>query len=221
MPTQFVVDQTEKALRSYRKDILFGWEKREQDETTTRTLYIDKLVEKVFGYDIGLDVSMEQRIRGQYADYVIRIGRKEYFVVEAKAINIDINSNHLKQARQYALDEGINWAVLTNGKQIELYRVPDKATDDTIKVFSYDLSDLSQMKKAAEQMAYLTKKSLQKGELDAFWKKFDTLSKDNIAKALHTDDAISAIRRQLKKSSGLYFAPDEIRKSLSQLLADK
>ena len=217
MPTQFTIQQTEKALREYRTKHLRGYDKRDQNETATRMLYVDKFIEDVLGYDLKDDICVEQQIRDRYADYVIKLGRKEYFVIEAKAIGIDLNPKHLEQSRRYALDEGIDWAILTNGRQVELYRIMSN-TNSPVKIFSFDLTDLSSIRSAAKHIAYITKKSVIKNELEIFWKRFDALTPENLKKTIYSSEVVRAIRLKVRKNSGVNFTDSEVTKSLGDIL---
>jgi len=42
-------------------------------------------------------------------------------LIEAKAINIELKDAHVKQAVDYAANEGITWVVLSNGAVWRLY----------------------------------------------------------------------------------------------------
>jgi len=217
MPTEYQVKQIEKLLREYRKTQLARLDKQEQNEARARMM-VDQLITRVLGYDINQDVTTEQRINEKYADYVIKLGRKQYFVVEAKSIGIEINHKHLDQARKYALDEGIDWIILTNGWSLQLYRVVRKKQIQTVKLFECDFTDLKTIKNSAENIVYLSKKSIQKDELNQYWKKCDTLSNENIAKMIQSQDVIATLRRQLKRNTGIYFADEDISKAVMRIL---
>ena len=212
MPTQFQEKTVEKALREYRKKYLKkeNFNKTEED---TR-LMIDELLTGVLGYIKIDDFTTEKMIGGRYADYVIRLNKRIRFVVEAKSIQYDLNESHLRQARNYASEEGVDWVILANGRQIELHRVIIEKAVRSQKVFAFDLTDLTVLKPAAKQLVYLTKKSVLKNEIDIYWKKFDALSSDNMKKALLSDDVVGAMKRRIKRSSGITFSSDEIKRAI-------
>ncbi len=112
----------------------------------------------------------------------MQLKRNKCFVVEVKSIGINLNEGHIRQTVGYAANEGIDWAVLTNGRQIELYRVIFKKPINTVKLFSFQLDDLKQIPQAAKQLVFLTKHSIIKGELESYWKRSTALSPDSIAK---------------------------------------
>lgn len=217
MPTQSQTVKTEKELREYRKRFLTKKQNLEVDESATRIM-VNALLTGVLGYAELDDIKTEYNIRGTYADYVVQLARKKHIVIEVKSIQLNLNTNHLRQATGYAADEGIEWALLTNGRQLRLYRIiVDKVVTKHL-VFDYDLSDLSTVKKAASDIAYLSKKSVQKGELDEYWKRFDALTPSNVIKAIYTEDVIRAIRLRIKKNCGVNFDQEEIVDAVQDLL---
>lgn len=217
MPTQSQTAKTEKELREYRKRFLTKKQNLEVDESATRIM-VNALLTDVLGYAELDDIKTEFNIRGIYADYVIQLARKKHMVIEVKSIQLNLTGNHLRQAVGYAADEGIEWALLTNGRQLKLYRVIVEKTVSKHLVFNYDLTDLSTLKKAAADISYLSKKCVQKGELDDYWKRFDALTPANVVKAIYTEDVIRAIRLRVKKNCGMNFDQAEITDAIQGLL---
>ena len=121
MPTTHQKEQLYKSLKDYKKRYLRK-KYAELDESATR-LMINSLLTDVLGYTELEDIKTEYRIRGEYADYIIQLARKKHFVVEVKAVQLDLSEKHLRQSINYAANEGIDWIILTNGRQIELYKV--------------------------------------------------------------------------------------------------
>lgn len=217
MPTQFQEKACEKALREYRKKYLSRKENLNADEATARIM-INNFLSQVLGYLETIDISTEYTIKGTYVDYVIKLNKKIQFVVEAKAVSIDLNEHHVKQAIDYAANEGIDWALLMNGRQIELHRVIFEKPIRSQRIFSFDLTNLSTIHTAAKHISYITKRAVQKNELDTYWKRFDALTDKNLLKAIHSQEVIRALRLQIKKKSGINFTDNEITKSLDEVI---
>ena len=84
------------------------------DESGTRIM-INNFLSDVLGYKELDEIKTEHRIKGQYADYVIQLEQKDkkgtkikqHIVVEVKAISLSLSESHIKQAKGYAVDEGI------------------------------------------------------------------------------------------------------------------
>lgn len=218
MATDFQEKTCEKALREYRKKFLTKKENLNADESTAR-LMVNSFLNSVLGYTLIDEIKTEHMIRGTYVDYVVQLNKKIQFVVEAKATSIDLNDRHLKQAIDYAANEGVDWAILTNGRYVELHRVIFEKPIRSQKIFSYDLSNLSTIRTAAKHIVYLTKRAVLKGELETYWKRFDALTYDNMKKAIRSPEVIRALRLQIKKKSGINFSDSEIAKSLDEVIA--
>lgn len=217
MATEHQRLQLEKRLREYRKKYLTKKANMELDESATR-LMVNYFLTGVMGYVELDDIKTEYNIRGEYADYVIQLARKKHFVIEVKSIQIDLNDRHLRQSTSYAANEGIDWILLFNGKQIQLYRVIFAKPISVHKVFDFDLSELSNMKSAAEHLVHLTKPSVTKGEMEMYWKRFDALTPSSLIKTIYTADVIKAIRLKLKKSSGINFDQNDVLDAVHELV---
>lgn len=57
----------------------------------------------------------EHAIRGTYCDLAVRIDGKLAFLLEVKAVGLDLKDQHVKQSVDYAANQGCEWVVLTNG----------------------------------------------------------------------------------------------------------
>ena len=198
MATTHQREQLEKNLREYRKKWLGKSRGKSLNEADTR-ICVNDLLTSVLGYAMQEEIKTEYAIRGQYADYVIQLKRKKQFVVEVKAMEIDLTAKHLLQASHYAADEGIDWILLTNGMSLELHRVIFSKPVSDVQIFKFDLSDLSQIEKASDALVNLTKRAVEKGELEEYWKRFDALSSAKLIKTIYTEEIIGALRRKIKK----------------------
>lgn len=216
MATTFQRESLEKNVREYRKKWLRN---KSLNEADTR-ICVNDLLSKVLGYQIQEEIKTEYAIRGQYADYVIQLKRKKQFVVEVKAMEIDLNAKHLLQASHYAADEGIDWILLTNGAQLQLHRVIFSKPVTDVMIFDFDLSDLSQIERACDAMVNLTKRAVEKGELEEYWKRFDALTPTKLIKTIYTEDVIRAIRNKIKKESNMNFAPEDVLNAMHELIVN-
>ncbi len=190
------------------------------DESATRIMTNSFLTE-VLGYQELVEIKTEYRIRSEYADYVIQLKRKKHFVVEVKSIEIDINDKHLRQSLSYAANEGIDWILLLNGRQIQLYRVNFGKPVSTTLIYKLDLMDSDDFKKAHNLIWNLTKTAVERGELETFWKRTNALNPINLAKLLYSEEIVKRLRNDLKEQTGIYFQIEDVAKSLEQIIAEK
>ena len=210
--------QLKNQLKNYKKRYL-----REEfssvDESATRIM-INNFLTEILGYEELEEIKTEYRIRSAYADYVIQLQRKKHFVIEVKSIELDLNEKHLRQSLGYAANEGIDWILLLNGRQVQLYRVNFGKPVTTTLIYKLDLMSSDDIKKAPEMIWYLTKKAVKAGELEKFWKRTTALNPENLSKLLYTEAVVKRLRNDLKAHTGIYFQVEDVAKSLYQVIVE-
>lgn len=167
------------ALKNYRKNYLHG-KLTELDESGTR-LMVNTFLTDVLGYSPIEEIKTEYMIRGTYADYVIQTKDTRHFLVEVKALSFALSDKHLRQAINYGANEGIEWALLTNGRYFEFYKILFNKPIESRKIFSFDMADGSQLKDCIELIQYLHKDSVTNKGLHYLWNKNCALDPNNIA----------------------------------------
>lgn len=190
------------------------------NEADTRIMTNSFLTE-ILGYRELEEIKTEYRVKSEYADYVIQLKRKKHFVVEVKSIELDLNEKHLRQSLSYAANEGIDWILLLNGREIQLYRVNFGKPISTTLIFKIDFMNSDDLKKAPELLWNLTKRAIEKGELETFWKRTDALEPANLAKLVYSEEIVKRLRNNLKEQTGIYFQIDDVAASLCQIITDK
>jgi predicted type IV restriction endonuclease len=94
-------------------------------EADTVTVVKD-LLSDLFGYDKYAEVTSEHAIRGTYCDLAIKLDGKLRLLLEVKSIGLQLNEKHIKQAVDYAANQGLDWVVLTNGIRWMLFQISFK-----------------------------------------------------------------------------------------------
>ena len=102
--------------------VLANAKSKDVNESDTVIIITDMLAD-VFGYDKYAEVTSELAIKGTYCDLAIKLDGKIRLLIEAKAIGIELKDAHIKQAVDYAANQGIEWVVLTNAVQWRIYSV--------------------------------------------------------------------------------------------------
>jgi hypothetical protein len=115
------------------------------DESGTRII-INHLLNDVLGYKELVEIHTEYPILGGIVDYLIEVDNKKLFVVEAKSIKIRLSSKHLRQAIYYGVTTGTTWVILTNARQLDLYRINYSKPITVKQVLSLDLSNTNHLK---------------------------------------------------------------------------
>ena len=101
------------ALRKFSKPLPHLAE-RDANEGDTRLLVTDFLCEGL-GYDKYADLTTEYQVKSEFADYGVRIDQELIAFIEVKRVTTKLNTRHLRQVEMYAVNEGVEWALLTNG----------------------------------------------------------------------------------------------------------
>lgn len=219
MATQNQKNKLYSNLKKYQKRYLQK-QYKDLDESATRIM-VNSFLTDVLGYKELEDIKTEYRIKGEYADYVIQLARKKHLIVEVKAIQLDLSEKHLRQSVNYAANEGIDWILLINGRQIELFRVIFGKPIDIKKIFKFNLDDKVELKESLEFLFYLTKGSVLKGELEVFWKRFQVLEPKDLSKNFYSIEVVRFLRKVLKNKSGLFFSEEDILDSVYRVITTK
>ncbi len=204
------------AVKSYNKKYLHG-KITELDESGTR-LMINTFLTDVLGFIPIDEVKTEYMIRGTYADYVIQTKGIRQFLVEVKALSFSLSDKHLRQAINYGANEGIEWALLTNGKCFEFYKILFNKPIESRKVFSLDLSDSSQLKSCVEVIQYIHKDSIDNKGLSLLWNKTCALDPLNVAGLLFATPVINFLKKSLKNKFKSKFSDEEIQASINRII---
>jgi hypothetical protein len=207
------------ALKLYNKRYLDG-KMTELDESGTR-LMVNTFLTDVLGFIPIEEVKTEYMIRGTYADYVIQTKEVRQFLVEVKALSFALSEKHLRQAINYGANEGIEWALLTNGKTFDFYKILFNKPIESRKVFSLDLSDTSQLKNCVEIMQYIHRDSVQNKGLNLLWNKTCALDPSNVAGLLYASPVTNFIKRTLKKKFKNKFTDEEIQASINRIIHEE
>lgn len=207
------------ALKSYKKKFL-DRNLTELDESGTR-LMINSFLSDVLDYLPIEEIKTEYMIKGTYADYVIQIKGVRHFLVEVKALSFDLSEKHLRQTINYGANEGIEWALLTNGRNFEFYKILFNKPIESRKIFSIDLSDGSRLKSSVEQLQFLHKDSIAKKGLKILWNKFEALFPENVAGILYSKAVVNTIRKLIKVKYGEKCDDEEILKTLQRIVCEK
>lgn len=205
------------AIKDYRKKYL-SKDIAGLDESGTRIM-INAFLTSILGYRELEEVKTEYMIKGTYADYIVQIGGQRYFLVEVKAYSLDLSEKHLRQAINYGANEGIDWAILTNGRQFQLYKILFEKPICEKLVFEIDfLADDFKAKTVQQQLVYLHRDAVLKKSLNHLWSRCTALDPLNIAGLLYSPQILNFLRRELRRRHKARFSLDEIVEILNEVV---
>jgi len=212
--SQKTTDRIKLAIKRF-QPILQSAKSRDVNESDTVTIITDML-EQLFGYDKYSEITSEHVIRGTYCDLAVRMEDKIILLIEVKAIGLSLKDSHIKQAIDYAANQGTEWVVLTNGEEWNIYKVKFSKPIDHELVLNFNMLNISS--KAAddiENLSTLCKEGLKRNKLEELYTTKEAINKFTIGAVLQTDAVVSVIRRELKRlSKDIKFGEDEILKLL-------
>lgn len=102
--------------------IIASAKSRDANESDTVIIVTDMLSE-VFGYDKYSEITSECSIRSTWCDLAIKVDAKFEYLIEVKAIGLDLKDAYTKQAVDYSANQGTDWVILTNADIWRVYKV--------------------------------------------------------------------------------------------------
>jgi predicted type IV restriction endonuclease len=209
-----VADRLSAGLKRF-KPVLESAKARDVNESDTSMIVTDMLAD-VFGFDKYNDITREYAIRGTYCDLATKIDGKLQTLIEVKAIGVPLRENHMKQAVDYAANQGVEWVVLTNGHVWKVFSVSFSKPISADLVLELDMLTLNHNDEdAQEDLFLLSKEGVQRSGLDAYNDQLRVRSRFNLAAIILSDPILHTIRRELKRlSPDVRISVDEIRESL-------
>ena len=181
--------------------ILAAAKARDVGEADTVTIIKDMLAD-VFGYDKYSDVTSEFAIRGTFCDLAIKMDGQLQTLIEVKAIGIDLKEQHVKQAVDYAANQGVDWVLLTNGLAWRVYRLTFAKPIDQELVVDIDFCVLNSRMQGDIELLYLwCKEGWSRSVLGEYHTQKQALSRFFVGAMLQTDSVLDVIRRELRRVS--------------------
>lgn len=200
------------------QSILDSARARDVNESDTVVIVTD-LLQEVFGYDKYSDITSEHMIRSTFCDLAIKVEGKLAILIEVKAIGLELKDSHVKQAVDYAANQGCDWVVLTNGVIWRVYKLVFSKPIENELVVEVDLCKVNHKdEEAFEPVWLISKEAWSKSHLNQFHSQRQILNKFTIAAVILTEDVLSVIRREIRRiSPGAKLETEE----LAELLANE
>lgn len=210
-----VSDRLAAGLKRF-KPVLEAAKDRDINESDTSMIVTDMLAE-IFGFDKYAEVTREYVIRGTYCDLATKIEGQLQTLIEVKAVGIGLRENHVKQAVDYAANQGVEWVMLTNGVNWKVFSVSFSKPISADLVLDLDILAMSPTDEdAIEDLFLLSKEGIQRSGLDAYNDQLKVRNKFNLAALIMSDPILHTIRRELKRiSPDVRISVEEIKAALA------
>lgn len=210
-----VRDRIIRGLKRF-QPILTNSKSRDDGEADTVMIVTDMLSE-VFGYDKYSELTAEFSIRGTYCDLATKLDGVLQALIEVKAIGLELKDSHVKQAVDYAANQGVDWVVLTNGLNWRIYKVIFAKPIDQELVIEIDFCALDPKNDTGiESLFLLCKEGWIKSVLGDYHTQRQALSRFFLGAMVLSDPVVDVIRRELRRvSPDVRIESEQIRDVLS------
>lgn len=209
-----VKERITKGLKKF-QPILRKAQAADVNESDTVTIITDMLCE-IFGYDKYENITSEFAIKKTYCDIAIKLQDKVPFLIECKAIALELKEDYIRQATNYAATSGISWVVLTNGIVWKIYHMTFGKSIEQELVYEFNVCEISAKKDSdIEPLYYLCIEAFAKNSkatLDDFRAQKQIFNRFIIGQIMLTDMGIDSIKKCIRKLyPDLKVTNDEIR----------
>ena len=195
-----VVDRLTAGIKRF-LPVLNSAKSRDVNESDTVTIITDMLAD-IFGFDKYSEITSEYVIRGTFVDLAVKLDGKLQMLIEVKAIGLDLKDAFVKQAVDYAANQGIEWVVLTNAVIWKIYKVTFGKPIGQDLVLEIDFLNLNpKNSENLESLYLLTKEGLGRSVLSDYHTQRQALSRFSIGALLLSEPVLEVIRRELRKIS--------------------
>jgi hypothetical protein len=196
-------------IRKYGK-IIEQAQKRGVNEADTRDI-VKAILGDVLGYDPFFEVTGEYSVKGQYADFGVKMGDDIRFFVEVKSVGTKLENKQMFQVIGYAANQGHEWGVLTNGDVWNVYRLftgQEKGTElvTTVRITDPDVPSRDKV----EQLFMVSKEGFRQNALGEYWSRAQVLNPLRIAEKLCEENVLRALRTEIQRGAGYQFDIDTI-----------
>lgn len=188
---------------------------RDANEGDTRLFVTDFLCDGL-GYDKYVDLTTEYAVKGEFADYGVRIDKQLVAFIETKRVATDLKERHLRQVEMYAVNEGVEWLILTNGSRWAVYHLTGGLPVQIDLALDIDLLGNEPLAAKANALFYISREALKRRNIDELWKARAATSPRSFAKILGSGAVLATVRRELKRQTGHHVEETEILRLLRE-----
>jgi hypothetical protein len=191
-----VADRISSQIKKYQA-IVADAQSRDVSESDTVVIVVDMLA-NVLGYKKYLEIRTEHSMSGTYIELAVKAGNEVRFVIEAIGIGTSLKDHHVKPAIDYAVENGIEWIVITNAVMWEVYKVHFKKQPiDKSLISEFNL--LQANPKDPQLIQCLG--NLAQSSMTTFVQQCQVTSKFSIAGLLLSEPMLDKLRREIRRLS--------------------
>jgi len=186
---------------------------RDANEGDTRLLVTDFLCDGL-GYDKYEDLTTEYQVKGEFADYGVRIDKQLLAFIEVKRCTQKLGVKHLRQVQMYAVNEGVEWMILTNGQVWQAWHMTAGLPVVIDLALEVDLLGDGGRAVKGDALFYLSKDAFKRRLIDDLWRAAAATSPKSLANTVLAESVVEAIRKELRRQTGYNAGSQELEKIL-------
>lgn len=174
---------------------------RDANEGDTRLFVTDFLCDAL-GYDKYAELTTEYQVKGEFADYGVRIDKQLVAFIEVKRATTKLGTKHLRQVEMYAVNEGVEWMILTNGTDWQVYHLSPGMPVQIDLAMDVDMLGDETPAQKVNKLFYLTKEAMKRRLIDDLWKARRATSAPSLAQIVCSGPVVEAVRKELWRQTG-------------------
>jgi predicted type IV restriction endonuclease len=205
-------DRVKAAVRRFSKP-LSDLVDRDANEGDTRLLVTDFLCDGL-GFDKYEDLTTEYQVKGEFADYGLRIDKQLIAFIEVKRCTQKLGAKHLRQVQSYAVNEGVEWMILTNGRAWQVWHLTGGLPVVVDLALDVDLLGDESLAVKSDALFYLSKEAIKRRLLDDIWQAKAATSPRSLASVVLSESVVEAVRKELRRQTSYNGDVDELRRIL-------
>ncbi len=206
----------QRAIDAYRAH--FSHDRKKQVDKPGRLRSVDGFLADVLDYAPMTEIRTEQRHGDARADRVVQVKGVRQFLVMAIAMAAIDRDERVRGAVQCGAQEGVDWVLLTDGKEFELYRVRSIDPPEARLVFSIDLRNADHDGTDPDVLQYLHRNAAAYKGLEILWKKTIAMDPQSISNLIASMPVINYLQRTLRIRYKSVFTKEEVLRSVQQVL---
>lgn len=207
-------DRVKAAVRRFSKP-LADLVERDANEGDTRLLVTDFLCDGL-GFDKYEDLTTEYQVKGEFADYGLRIDKQLVAFIEVKRCTQKLGARHLRQVQSYAVNEGVEWMILTNGQAWQVWHLTGGLPVVVDLALDVDLLGDEPLATKSDALFYLSKEAFKRRLLDEVWQAKAATSPRSLASIVLSESVVEAVRKELRRQTSYNGDVDELRRVLAK-----
>ena len=214
---------TQSILEKYAKVFKEARERGVNESDTV--MYLVKMFGEVLGYDsLAGEISKEVAIRDRYCDFCVKIeGEIEYIIEVKSAAHKTLKEKDIEQAENYASRAGINWVLLTNGFNWQMYHLVFSEGEGISHdlVFSFNLVEEIEkdIDKIWSLLSLISKNGIMNDDLETYLSQIKVLSPQSLIKALVSEPVLTATRRELNRVSEFRLDVEDVFNAIKDVIS--